>query len=187
MGFRSRQEMLSGALGMDGRLAVFFWLMSIPVSNDPQAEGVNAARADFNHRLTLTQSALQYQNKFIGYETRATFSFDQLMGRFNPVLDLSLSNKGAVWAGAGLYQQLDLPFGDHTFFAGFSFIPGLYFKGNDVDLGHTVEFRSGIEFGYRADNGLQFSISYDHRSNAELGRINPGLESVAFRVSKSLY
>ncbi|MEO0391669.1 MAG: acyloxyacyl hydrolase [Pseudomonadota bacterium] len=54
---------------------------------------------------------------------------------------------------------------------------GLYTDGGDGrDLGHVLEFRSGIELGYRWDNEVQLGLALHHLSNASIGDSNPGTE-----------
>ena len=68
-------------------------------------------------------------------------------------------------------------------FLQFHTMAGLYDKGDGVDLGGPIEFRSGIEVGYQARSGVRMGLGVDHRSNAGLYSTNPGLETVHFRVS----
>ena len=164
---------------MDGRMAIAFWLMSL-ASSDYEGNTFSVKHADAAHRLTFSQGFLQSRGRTVGGEARITYSFD----RFNPVIDFSVGTGGATFLGAGLYEQTDFMIGDQTFFAGFSFIPGLYAHGGGFDLGYPLVFRSGVELGYRMENGMQLSLSYDHRSNAGLGHNNPGIESVQLRFSK---
>ncbi|OZA01556.1 MAG: hypothetical protein B7Y02_17545 [Rhodobacterales bacterium 17-64-5] len=56
-------------------------------------------------------------------------------------------------------------------------------QGDGPDLGGPVEFRSGVEIGFIANNGLRFGLSYDHRSNGGIYEDNPGLETVQLRLS----
>jgi hypothetical protein len=168
---------------MDGRLAIAFWLMSL-ASSDYQGNTFSVKHADAAHRLTFSQGFLQSRGRTVGGEARITYSFDRILNRFNPVIDFSVGTGGATFIGAGLYEQTDFSIADHDFFAGFSFIPGLYMHGNGFDLGYPLVFRSGMEFGFRTENGTQVSLSYDHRSNAGLGHTNPGIESIQLRVSK---
>ena len=169
---------------MDGRFAIAFWLMSL-ASSDYDGNTFSVHHGDAAHRLTVSQGFLLSRGHNVGGEVRATYSFDRVFNRFNPVIDLSVGTGGATFLGAGLYEQTDFMIGDQTFFAGFSFIPGLYAHGGGFDLGYPLVFRSGVELGYRLENGMQLSLSYDHRSNAGLGHNNPGMESVQLRFSKS--
>ena len=172
-----------GEEAMDGRMAIAFWLMSL-ASSDYEGNSFSVKHGDAAHRLTFSQGFLQSRGRTVGGEGRVTYSFDRVLNRFNPVIDFSVGTGGATFIGAGLYEQTDFSIGDHDFFAGFSFIPGLYAKGNGFDLGYPLVFRSGMELGYRTENGTQISLSYDHRSNAGLGHMNPGIESIQLRISK---
>jgi len=69
-------------------------------------------------------------------------------------------------------------------FLGLSFAPGLYFQGGEVDLGLPLEFRSGFEVGTFIHDDWRISLSYDHRSNADLSAINPGIETIELRISR---
>lgn len=169
---------------MDAKMAIAFWLMSL-VSSDYEGNSFSVKHGDAANRVTFTQGFLQSRGRIIGGEARVSYSFERVLDRFNPIVDFSVGTGGATFVGAGLYQQTNFSIGERDFFAGFSFIPGLYMKGNGFDLGYPVVFRSGVELGFVTDNGAQLSISYDHRSNAGLGHKNPGIESIQLRFSKT--
>lgn len=166
---------------MGGEFAILFWLMAIAPA-DMQG---NVHRYDANNRLTVSLGAVEFQEQFIGGEIRAGYTFHQLWDRFNLTAELSITDEFATWAGVGLYQQFDFQIADQDFFAGFSFAPGIYVRGDGVDLGHPLEFRSGVEIGMRLDNDWQVSLSYDHRSNGDIAELNPGLETIQLRFSRS--
>lgn len=169
---------------MDAKMAVAFWLMSL-VSSDYEGNSFSVKHGDAAHRMTFSQGFLQSRGRFVGAEARVTYSFERVLNRFNPIIDFSVGTGGATFIGAGLYQQTNFTLGDHDFFAGFTFIPGLYMKGNGFDLGYPLVFRSGVELGFATQSGAQLSVSYDHRSNAGLGHNNPGIESIQIRLSKT--
>ena len=168
---------------MDGRLAVLFWLLSIPSAETTNE--LSISRSDTTGRAVLSAGTLEFDGNTIGQELRYTRMFDMKKGRFNPTFDVSITDQGGLWVGAGLYQQFDIELGDQTFFVGSTFAPGLYFQGDEVDLGFPIEFRSGLEVGMRFDNDWQVSLSYDHRSNADVVAVNPGLETIQLRLSKT--
>lgn len=170
---------------MDGKFAIAFWLMSLARS-DYDGNTFSVRNADTSGRLTFSQGFLQFRGRTAGGEARITYNFEQIFHRFNPVVDFSVGTGGATFLGLGLYEQTDFDIGDHTFFTGFSFIPGLYAHGNGIDLGYPLVFRSGVEVGYKLNNGMQLSLSYDHRSNGGLGHINPGVETIQLRFSTPL-
>lgn len=59
---------------------------------------------------------------------------------------------------------------------------GIYNRGGGPDIGSFVEFRSGLELGWRFDNDYQIGITALHLSNAGISDTNPGLELVTVRV-----
>ena len=65
-----------------------------------------------------------------------------------------------------------------------SLAAGYYDKGNGLDLGHELEFRSSIELSYRFDNRTRLGVSFYHLSNASISDVNPGTEvlSVVYSI-----
>ena len=61
-----------------------------------------------------------------------------------------------------------------------SFTPGVYSQGDGKDLGHTIEFKSEIQLSLNLLENSQFGMSYNHISNASLGKKNPGANSYMF-------
>ena len=53
---------------------------------------------------------------------------------------------------------------------------GYYNRGDDIKLGHHLEFRSGFELYRRLDNDAMAGLAFHHMSNAGAGRHNPGTE-----------
>lgn len=51
---------------------------------------------------------------------------------------------------------------------------GVFDDGDEIRLGHTVEFRTGMELARRFDGGRRLGLIVYHLSNAGLGRRNPG-------------
>ena len=54
---------------------------------------------------------------------------------------------------------------------------------NDAELGHIVEFRSGLDLAYRKENGGRIGVEVHHLSNASLDENNPGTETFLFTYS----
>ncbi len=168
---------------MKGEFAILFWIMSL-MGEGIEGEGWNVQRADMAGQVTISSGIVQFDGQNWGQELRVTRTLDRWK-RFNPVLDFSITEKGGAWLGLGLYQQFDFEIAGVPAFAGFSFAPGVYMPGGDVDLGFPIEFRSGVEFGVRFRGGWQVSLSYDHRSNGDISPVNPGMETLQLRVSKA--
>lgn len=62
--------------------------------------------------------------------------------------------------------------------------PGVFKRSRELDLGHTIEFRSGVEVAYRFDDDSRFGISWAHLSNASISDRNPGTEVLVLTYSR---
>ena len=67
-----------------------------------------------------------------------------------------------------------------------SFAIGIYNKGGGKNLYYPLEFRSSLECAYIFTNQSRLGIQFSHISNANLGRHNPGEESVVLSYSYPL-
>ncbi|HPD91931.1 MAG: acyloxyacyl hydrolase [Rhodobacter sp.] len=83
----------------------------------------------------------------------------------------------SAWIGGGVSYTLRP--GHSQWFVRGSFMPGLYARGNGVDLGGALEFATGIEVGTDLRNGAQVSLLVEHRSNAGLYASNPGVNTLS--------
>lgn len=63
-----------------------------------------------------------------------------------------------------------------------SFGVGLFNDGKDVELGHTVEFRSGLELAYRFKEQWRVGLALFHLSNGGLADKNPGTEALVLSL-----
>ncbi len=93
----------------------------------------------------------------------------------HPVIGLMVTSDSAVYGYGGIV--VDIPVGERYFITP-SFAAGAYDEGSGQNLGHTIEFRTGIEVSYRLDDSSRIGIMFHHMSNAGLGGSNPGSESV---------
>ena len=62
-----------------------------------------------------------------------------------------------------------------------SLAAGVYEDGDQIRLGHTLEFRSGGDITYRFRNNVRIGVGVFHISNAGLGYRNPGSEQLIFK------
>lgn len=138
-------------------------------------------RAEAPASWSVQTGALLFRQEMTGAEVMVTRAFGVRWGAFQPVAGASLDAEGGAWAGAGVRWTL----GSGPFTFETSFMPGLQ-MGGEHDLGHPVEFRSGVAFAWEMDGGATLALTVDHRSNAGLGDDNPGLETVGLRVSWAL-
>lgn len=58
----------------------------------------------------------------------------------------------------------------------------LYEQGDGQDLGHAVEFRTGLDVRYRFENDAAIALGFYHLSNASLSDVNPGTNSLLLRI-----
>lgn len=96
-----------------------------------------------------------------------------LFGVLRPIGGVMVTSDKAVHGYGGL--MADLLWGDH-FATSFYSSVGAYHDGDGEDLGHWIEFRSGVEVAYRFDNKSRVGLGFAHISNADIGDTNPGAE-----------
>jgi len=130
---------------------------------DPAFVTFGAGYYDFNRR------------KETGVEFRAEYRSDKRLSIFKPFAAFSTTNTSQGFIGAGLLLDL---FMGRRYVMTPSFAPHYYWGGNKkLDLGHSIEFRSQLEFAYRFDNRSRLGMAISHYSNAGIGNSNPGTET----------
>jgi len=111
---------------------------------------------------------MQHQNENL---TRKSF-----LGTLSPITGAMITADNAVYFYTGIQAQYKIGKINLTP----SFTPGIYGKGNGKDLGHVVEFKSEVQLSLNLFENSQFGMSYNHISNASLGKKNPGANSYMF-------
>jgi hypothetical protein len=130
-----------------------------------------------NNFITLSSAVfdiLQQDNS--SSEGRVEFRFHKTDWQIKPFSGLMTNTDGAVYLYSGFY--IDIPLASFLYFTP-SFAPGFYHKCNSKNLDFALEFRSQIELAIRLENNIRVGVSFSHISNASLGKINPGVESIA--------
>ena len=160
---------------MDGTLGVIFILWALlGLEGDKPFERVPADPA-----WVFAPGHTMVDEEDNGFEFRISRLRDHRFGPLQPMFDLSVSEDGGVYVGSGFHQEMDL-FGP-VYFAG-SGVTGLWFEGDDQDLGGLLQFRTTFELGVEFRNDSRLGIAWDHRSNAGInGPFNPGMENVSIR------
>ncbi|WP_119395645.1 acyloxyacyl hydrolase [Salinibius halmophilus] len=106
---------------------------------------------------------------------------------FRPQIGILRSRYASHYVFAGILRRSTVFQRASTPYLELNFAPGLYFFGNqnDTDLGYWLQFRSGIEVGYRFSDQTKIGLAFHHLSNASLAEPNPGTEtlSVHYRVN----
>lgn len=170
---------------MDGTFAVLFLIAGLTDMGTSHCgtELGCLGKTEAQGALALSAGNVEFRGDKIDHEAYLRYDLPVNYGPFQPAIGVSITEGGDAWIGAGatwnhnftdnLYVELHL-------------MPGLWKQGDGPDLGHRVEFRSGAEIGYEAANGIKYGLSYDHRSNADISDVNPGIETIQFRVSVPL-
>ncbi|MCK0139920.1 acyloxyacyl hydrolase [Aliiroseovarius sp. F47248L] len=166
---------------MDGTLAVLFLLtglidMWVNHCNTGCVKPVSTVA-----RHVASAGGLIFEADSIGAEAYYRHDLPLSYGPFQPTIGASVDSQGDIWIGLGAVNVFHL-WGDRSF-AQLSFMPGIWLRGDGPVMGHPIEFRSGIDAGYERPDGMRYSVSLDHRSNGDIVPVNPGLETLQFRVS----
>ncbi|MCI2399234.1 acyloxyacyl hydrolase [Aliiroseovarius subalbicans] len=166
---------------MDGTLAVMAAMFGIAdMVNNHCDVGCLAVR-DAPARVASASGPVFFQGNDIGTEQYTRHELARSYGPFQPVAGLSATSQGDLWAGLGVAN--DYFFFNTGFYVQLNFMPGVYLRDQGPVLGHRLEFRSGIEVGYETASGMRYALTFDHRSNGDITQVNPGLETVQFKIS----
>lgn len=95
--------------------------------------------------------------------------------RLVPALGAEVSDDGAYFIRADLRRDFWL---DERWVLTPSFGLGVFEDGRKLHLGNTLEFRSGLELGYRFYREYRIGVAFYHISNAGIGKNNPGTEAL---------
>ncbi|MGB5289652.1 MAG: acyloxyacyl hydrolase [Ignavibacteriaceae bacterium] len=102
---------------------------------------------------------------------------------FGQFIGIMFNAHGANHFYTGIYYNLNL---DDFLVITPSFAPGIYLENESKKLFYPVEFRSQIELSFKVFTGVRLGFSFNHISNAGLGKENPGVESLAVTYIISL-
>ena len=125
-----------------------------------------------DHKQASGLIGLQHQNDKLFIEADH--------GRFSPITGAFITSKNAFYIYTGV--QAEYQFGSLVITP--SFAPGYYGEGNGKDLGYPLEFKSEIKMSFDLSNSTHLGMSYNHISNASLGKKNPGANSYMFNFLK---
>ena len=128
---------------------------------------------DFSdHKQKAGLIGLQHQNEEL---FRKSFG-----GKISPITGGFLTENNAFYLYTGV--QAEYEFGSLKITP--SFTPGIYNEGEGKDLGHPVEFKSEVQLSFNLSDSSHLGMSYNHISNASMGKKNPGANSYMFNFLK---
>jgi hypothetical protein len=164
---------------LNGVIAFAFWTSTLLNTEASLIDGLKTIDASGMNKLSYSQ--VWFQKEHIGSEIALSTAANYSLGPLQPMYSLSLTSRNGLWIGAGFSNTIRLT---DTLNAKFSFLPGIYSRGDDVDLGGWLMFKSGIGLEYEVKEKLAFTISFDHRSSGDIWAYNPGMETFQISLSK---
>ena len=159
----------------------FLFLFIFPSNSEEKKENFN------EHSLNFYTGIFDYSDDG---QRAALFGFqhenenlvrDSFLGTISPVTGFLITENNAAYGYTGIQAFYNL--GKLNFTP--SFTPGIYSKGDGKDLGHTIEFKSELQFSLDIFSNSELGFSYNHISNASLGDKNPGANSYMFNFLKN--
>ena len=160
-------------------LLMISFLFSFSLSADDSASNNNTEFnvytgmfdfSDDGKRSTLI--GFQHQNEDLNRDT--------IFGNLSPITGAMITADNATYFYTGIQAHYKLGALNLTP----SFAPGYYNEGEGKDLGHALEFKSEVQLSLELPKDSQFGLSYNHLSNASLGKKNPGANSYMFNFFK---
>ena len=128
--------------------------------------------------LAVGSFNVQRENRTAQFQIEYKTALSLFMAR--PMIGAFMTSKAAAYIYAGI--GWDLHFSRYLVI-NLSFAPGVYFQGNDKNLGYPLEFRTAFEAAYKFENKARLGLQFYHLSNASLSSRNPGEESLLFYYS----
>lgn len=103
------------------------------------------------------------------------YRFAPVWEGLRPTLGANFSTDSALYGYGGFYYDLHLS--DSWVFSP-NVVAGAFSQGDGKNLGHWIQFRSGLELNYRFAKDRLLGLAFNHISNASLGDANPGAETL---------
>ena len=158
---------------MEPLLAWVFWTLVSIDPNNSIFDGLDRKSAVGKQVVSLGEAYVDNESR--GYEFQYSSYQPFVYGPLQPFYAISSTENRGLMFGLGLGYEYNI---SKNLFLESSFLPGLYVKNEDIDLGKQPFFRAKLGLGYRFTDNFSTSISYDHRSNGRLNGINPGMETL---------
>ncbi len=101
-----------------------------------------------------------------------------------PLVGIMATTDSAVYGYAGIHWDVFLT---DSIVVSPNFTAGGYSQGSGKDLGHGIEFKSGVELAYQFEDASRLGVAFNHMSNASIGSDNPGTENLIVTYSHALH
>ena len=159
---------------------VFLFLLIVPSHSEEKKENFNEHEISFYTGMFDFSDDGQRAALFGAEHKNENLVRDSFLGSIFPVTGFMITENNAAYGYTGIQAFYNL--GQLNFTP--SFTPGIYSQGDGKDLGHTIEFKSELQFSLDVFSNSELGFSYNHISNASLGEKNPGANSYTFNFVK---
>ena len=159
---------------------VFLFLLIVPSHSEEKKENFNEHEISFYTGMFDFSDDGQRAVLFGAEHQNENLVRDSFLGSISPVTGFMITENNAAYGYTGIKALYNL--GQLNFTP--SFTPGIYSQGDGKDLGHTIEFKSELQFSLDVFSNSELGFSYNHISNASLGEKNPGANSYTFNFVK---
>ena len=128
---------------------------------------------DFSdHKQAALMVGFQHQNESLERES--------FLGNISPITGGFITENSGAYIYTGIEWNMNM--GGLLFTPSFS--PGLYHAGDGKDLNHILEFKTEVQLSFAFSENSNIAMSYNHISNGNLAKDNPGANSYAFNFLK---
>ena len=160
---------------------VFLFLLIVPSHSEEKKENFNEHELSFYTGMFDFSDDGQRAVLFGAEHQNENLVRDSFLGSISPVTGFMITENNAAYGYTGIKAFYNL--GQLNFTP--SFTPGIYSQGDGKDLGHTIEFKTELQFSLDVFSNSELGFSYNHISNASLGEKNPGANSYMFNFLKN--
>ena len=159
---------------------LFIYLLVVPSHSEEEKENFNEHEINFYTGMFDFSDDGQRAALFGVEHQNENLVRDSFLGSISPVTGFMITENNAAYGYTGIQAFYNI--GKINFTP--SFAPGVYSQGDGKDLGHTIEFKSELQFSLDLSSESELGFSYNHISNASLGDKNPGANSYMFNFIK---
>ena len=159
---------------------LFIYLLVVPSHSEEEKENFNEHEINFYTGMFDFSDDGQRAALFGVEHQNENLVRDSFLGSISPVTGFMITENNAAYGYTGIQAFYNI--GKINFTP--SFTPGVYSQGDGKDLGHTIEFKSELQFSLDLSSESELGFSYNHISNASLGDKNPGANSYMFNFIK---
>jgi hypothetical protein len=161
-------------------LLTTFIIFSSPLLSDEKSRGDSDHQYNFfignfdfsDHKQAALMFGLQHQNESLERES--------FLGNISPITGGFITENSGAYIYTGIEWNMNM--GNLLFTPSFS--PGLYHAGDGKDLNHILEFKTEVQLSFAFSENSNIAMSYNHISNGNLAKDNPGANNYAFNFLK---